>query len=72
MCERKTDVARTAAIEWMARHDVTSDKFSYGDLAAYADGIAQDLVARQFDRGCTVNGMRLVSTPFSDYVLTGQ
>jgi hypothetical protein len=66
----KYDTAYRAAVAWMARNGVTSDRYSYAQLREYADALALRLTLREGTRNAVVNGMELVHTPFGWSVVT--
>jgi hypothetical protein len=70
MSTDRFDIARRAAVTWMARNGVTSDRYSYESLNRYADDMAYALVLRAGTPRAIVNGMELITSPFGDYVVT--
>lgn len=66
----KIEIARAAALAWIGRNGVNSERFTYEQISAYADSIAYALVAGEGSRYATVNGMRFVSGNHYNYVVT--
>lgn len=65
MMSDKYDIAKHAALKWMARTGMIGDpRWTTAQLWAYADELALSLTMGEGTRRAIVNGMELVHTTF--------